>query len=519
MTSGRYDVLVIGAGLSGLTTAAFLAQGGARVLVCEQAAEVGGLFNSFSRAGYHFDGGIKAVENSAVMMPMLAQLGLLEQVHLRPSPIALITNGRVLPMRGWAHVVAYFHLLGDLFPGDVPGLRRVLRDARTVFELLDGVLDFPVPFFDLPGGAGGARAEWFKRQGAALSRAPRAARLMRTGLRPYLRRHLGDAGLVNLLSGLFPDGTSAFFGLGYFRLFLDYNYPRGGIQTIPRALAEALRGWGGEIRLNARVSRVLLEGGRACGVALSGGEEIRAGYVVAAADLRQTLTSLVPESLLPADFDAKLRRAEVSHSVFNVFLGLDMPPGELKLEGCQHVFYSPDLRGIDEPDRVALPDYFAHVPQEISVPCLHQPDLAPPGKTGLNISAMTSWRYRGGWEQAASDYEKRKDDCARQLIAGLEKFVPGLSERIELRVIATPRTIHARTSNTEGAIMGWSYDRGRTLSRGRFYQMPSSVLTPVPRLLVAGHWAFSPGGSPVAVLTGKLAAERLLKRSAAERDA
>lgn len=65
-----FDAIVIGAGRSGLTAAAYLARGGAHVLVCEQNSRVGRLFNSFWRGGYVFDSGIKAVENSAVMMPI-----------------------------------------------------------------------------------------------------------------------------------------------------------------------------------------------------------------------------------------------------------------------------------------------------------------------------------------------------------------------------------------------------------------------------------------------------------------
>jgi phytoene dehydrogenase-like protein len=147
---GRYDAIVIGAGLSGLTAAAFLAQAGARVLVCEQADQVGGLFKSFRRGGYQFDGGIKAVENSAVMMPMLAQLGLLARVQLRRSPIALVTAGQVQPILGFADVEAYFRALEALYPGEEAGLRRVLADARVVYELLDAALCFPIPFFALP---------------------------------------------------------------------------------------------------------------------------------------------------------------------------------------------------------------------------------------------------------------------------------------------------------------------------------------------------------------------------------
>jgi len=65
ITDNRFDAIVIGAGLSGLTAAAFLAQGGARVLVCEQNAQAGGLFNSFWREGYLFDGGIGLIRQAA----------------------------------------------------------------------------------------------------------------------------------------------------------------------------------------------------------------------------------------------------------------------------------------------------------------------------------------------------------------------------------------------------------------------------------------------------------------------
>lgn len=505
-----YDAIVIGGGLSGLTAAAFLAKEGVRVLVCEQADQVGGLFNSFWRSGYLFDGGIKAVENSSVMMPMLSQLGLLEQIRLIPNPIALVTGGQVQVVQHFNDVEAYFHLLEEFFPSEQAGLKQVLQDTRTIYELMDGFLSFPIPFFDPPQGGNEARAEWLKIHGSLLTRLPRAASLMNQDLRPYLQRHLRNPNLINLISDLFPDGTSVFFGLGYFRMFLDYYYPEGGIQVIPRAMADSVRKWGGEIRLNTRVDQVLLDGKQAFGVRLSNGEEIHAGYIIAASDLRQALTHLVPETVLPARFNQKLHAAEVSHSVFNVFLGIDVPAESLNLHGCSHIFYHPDLYGINEEDRITRSDYFAHVPQEISIPCLHQPELAPQGKTGMIISAMTSWQYGNGWERESTEYKQMKESYTHELIASLEKYIPHLSDHIDICFSATPHTIASRTSNTQGAIMGWSFHRQRTFSRSNFLQMRSSVLTPVPRLLTAGHWAYSPGGSPVAVLTGKLAAEAIL---------
>ena len=71
-----YDVIVAGGGISGLTASAYLAKSGYTVLLCEKESKVGGLVNSFERDGFRYDGGIRAVENSGIMFPMLRQLGI-----------------------------------------------------------------------------------------------------------------------------------------------------------------------------------------------------------------------------------------------------------------------------------------------------------------------------------------------------------------------------------------------------------------------------------------------------------
>lgn len=508
----EYDVVVIGAGIAGLVAAGYLAKGGARVLVCEQGAQVGGLFNSFQREGYLFDGGIKAVENAGLILPTLGQLGVLDRVHLVKSSIAMITDNVLQPIRGAADLEAYFQHLVALFPNEQRGLQQVHGDARRIFDLLGALLNFSSLFGQ---SQDGRSPSWLRANLGTLSRAPQILGLLNTPLRRYIEQRIHSPALANLLCDLFPDGTTAFFGLAYFGVFLDYYYPEGGIQTVPQALAEAIRNWGGEITLNTRVERIRLSSGRACGVILADGREIDARHVLAASDARQIFTKLLPLESPPGDFMNKLLRAETSHTAFNVFLGVDLPVECLNLQGCGHLFYAPDLEGICEADRLSREDYFAHVPQELSVPCLHDPSLAPPGKTGLILCAMTSWRYADNWGLAGGRpterYERLRQRFAGEMIAALGRFIPELESRIELRLIGTPYTLHARTLNHEGAIMGWSYNRAKTFYRGNFLQMAKAVLTPIPNLLMAGHWAFSPGGSPTAVLTARLAAERILK--------
>jgi len=505
------DAVVIGAGIAGLTAAAYLAKAGYKVLVCEQARQVGGLFNSFRREGYAFDGGIKAVESSGMMLPMLAQLGLLERLQLEKSPVGLILDSHFHRLEDMSGVEAYFTTLTVLYPHEERGLKRILTDLRTICGVMGALLSFPNPLFVERESSRSAQTVWFAQNRDILKHAPRIIPLAGTSLRSYLERRVHDPGLVSLLSELFPDGTSAFFGLGYFYMFRDYYYPRGGVRAIPDVLAAAIVEWGGEILLNARVEQILVEGGRAAGIRLEDGREFRTNQVLAAGDLRRTFTCLLPAEASPSRFVKKLLKAGPSHTVFNVFLGLDMPVEELNLPGCQHFFYLPKREGVSEEDRLSRPDYFTRVPQEISVPCLRQPGLAPPGKTGMNLSAMTSWDYLGGWDPRSPDYARRKDQYAAEMIASLEQFWPGLSERIELCFVGTPATIQAHSLNLDGAIMGWSYDRRKTLKRHGILSMEKNVHSPLPGLYLAGHWAFSPGGSPVAVLTGKLAADQILK--------
>ena len=517
----QYDVVVIGAGIAGLTAAAYLARGGARVVVCEQDEQAGGYFYSFRREGYLFDAGIKAIENAGIMRPTLAQLGLLDRVKLLRSPIALITETDVQPIRSPEDITAYFNSVMAWFPDQREGLTRILRDVQSIATALGALVAMSSASFAATPEEARRTSGGFGRIAGALARVPAIVSLTRGTLRGYLEQRLSNPRVVNLLCDVFPDGTTPFFGLAYYSMFLDYYYPQGGMQRVPDVLASAIREWGGEVRTRSEVLHIGMASGRATGVTLADGTEIHAGYVISCGDARRAFTQLLPEGAVPPQFLATLLKAEPSHSVFTVFLGVDLAAEDLRLQGCPHVFYAPDRNGVGGTDRQQTADYFARVPQEISVPCIVDAGLAPPGKSGIILSALTTWHYADHWGtdngKPTERYEQLRARFASQMVASLEKFIPGLASRTEFVLTGTPYTLNARTSNYEGAIMGWSYDRTKTLHRGSLLQMGRSVRTPVPNLYMAGHWAFSPGGSPVAVMTGKLAANQILKATGTKR--
>jgi phytoene dehydrogenase-like protein len=98
------------------------------------------------------------------------------------------------------------------------------------------------------------------------------------------------------------------------------------------------------------------------------------------------------------------------------------------------------------------------------------------------------------------------------MIAALSRHLyPGLAGTVRARFMTTPVTLEAYTGNTDGAIVGWAFDGARMPAVRQMQRVASSVRTPIPDVLQAGQWTYSPGGVPMAILTGKLAANRALK--------
>lgn len=200
----------------------------------------------------------------------------------------------------------------------------------------------------------------------------------------------------------------------------------------------------------------------------------------------------------------------------NVFVAADLDPSQLPKGTCPHIFLFPDYQGIDQEDRVNE-DFYTRSPVEISVPCLNDPGLAPPGKTGIIISALARTDFASHWGtdqgRQTPQYESLKERVADQLIATAERVFPDLRRRLIFRQVSTPYTLQRLTMNTGGSICGWTYDRRATFRRKADDSIRKSVATPVVNLLQAGHWTVYPGGAPVCVMSGRLAADHIVRKA------
>ena len=156
--------------------------------------------------------------------------------------------------------------------------------------------------------------------------------------------------------------------------------------------------------------------------------------------------------------------------------------------------------------------YYALTTYEIAIPALRDRSLAPEGKTGLIVSTLFDYRltkhvYDNGWKDAFLS-------CVTDLmVKTLDRSIyPGLAGSIESSFTSTPMTIQKLTGSTDGAITGWSFTNHPVPAESRLVRIANSVVTPLPNIVQAGQWTYSPSGFPVSLITGKLAADRIHKR-------
>jgi phytoene dehydrogenase-like protein len=510
--NNSYDVVIIGGGLAGLSAGAYIARDGHSLLICEQAEQTGGYFRSFNREGFCFDTGLKAVENAGMLLPMLQQLKLDKKVNLHKSITAMVFSDGFVVLKTPRDIHQFYDHLSQHFPDQRSGLKALEKDSDKISQWVNVMVTLPNPLFEEPKHLLGRLPAWLFHNFPALINFRSTQSLLEVPLTKYLERHLSNPNLIRILSQLYFGGTPALFGLGYSKIYLDYYYPEKGMQSLTDVLEGYIIKKGGYIQTNTRVSKISVENGQAIGVELENGGVIRSKYVISASDMKRTFLDLVEPLALNKKFRDRIEKAEIGESAVCVFLGTDIPAEKLPVQGCPHFYVHPDYEGIEAMDRMK-DDFFSHTPVEMSIPVLNNPALAPPGKSGIIISALAKSGFSRDWETQAGKttpaYYVLKEKVADQLISIAQKVIPDLKKHILFHQIDTPYTYGRYTLNSGGSICGWTYDRQTTFHRKGTGGMGTSMLTPIDNLLQAGHWTVYPGGAPVCILSGRLAAAYL----------
>jgi phytoene dehydrogenase-like protein len=520
----EYDAIVVGGGIAGLTATAYLSKTGLRTLLCEKEPSCGGLINSFERDGFVFDGGIRALENSGVLLPMLKHLGI--QLDLVRNHVSLGIEDRVIRLESEAGVNDYQTLLEGLYPQSKAEITRIIEQIRLIMQYMQVQYGINNPLFlDFKKDRDYLIKEilpWMLKYALTI----RKVTSLNRPVIDFLRQYTSNQNLLDIISQHFFQQTPAFFALSYINLYLDYNYPLGGTGKLIDRMTEFIVNHGGLISTNTEI-RMIDPGTRL--VMDAHGNQHQYRKLVWAADLKSfyRLVSLenIHDGLVK---EACLRRqAEVADkvgndSIYTVYLAVNLDKSYFERIASEHFFYTPSRRGQSQAGPIPiqagrdeierwLKEFFALTTYEISIPVLRDPTLAPLGQSGLIVSvlfdyALTRHIQEMGW------YEPFKALCERCVAATLDSSVyPGLQQAILQSFSSTPLTMQRLAGNSEGAITGWSFTNHPMPAESRLPKIMNAVTTPVPGVFQAGQWTYSPAGFPVSIITGKIAADRVIK--------
>ncbi len=474
--AAAYDAVVVGAGIGGLVVANLLARASLAVLLVEQHYMVGGYCSTFRRGGYTFDAATHfypLLGNPETLTGrLLAELGVATGwVKMDPVDTFHFPDGSRFEVP--ADFATYLARLKSEFPDEAAALDAFFARVREAYLL--GLLVY-------------FRGREVERLGD----------LATLTVRQVLDETFRDPKLKLLLTADCPHwgsppGRTSFVFDSMLRLsyFLGNYYPRGGSQAFADELARCFEARGGDILMRSRVRRIEVEDGAARGVEIEvrrgqtvSRERIAAAVVVSNADLLLTLERLVGEEHLP-ELLASVRGLRPTFPCFLTHLGLrGVPDGVLRAAQGYHW----DSWEMDRVGRDALRF-------KVFAPTLYEPAMAPPG--GQEIIVQKVQELDRG---AIADWPAHKRRVEGEVLAGLERLLPGIGERIVVCASASAETSARFTLNHHGAMLGWEMSPDQ-LGAGR-----PDVSTPIAGLHLVGHWTRPGGGvTPVIVSAEKVA--------------
>lgn len=494
-------VVVIGSGFGGLAAAVRLAARGHAVTVVEQRDQPGGRAYVYRQDGFQFDGGPTVITAPWLITDLFTLAGRDPDDYVRLVPVdpfyrIFFPDGAQFDYTGDSErMLAEISRLSQYPDEDAAGYLAFVEMSRRIFDR--GFTDLaatpflsPWPMLRIVPDL--IKLESYRSVYGLVSRFVRDDRL-----RQVLSFH-------SLLVGGNPfDTTSIYALIHYLEREWGVWYAMGGTGAVVDALVRLLGELGGELRLNAPVSQIMIEGDRAVGVRLATGEEVAADIVVSNADVARTYGSMLPAHARGVYSRRRLRRTRYSMSLVVIYFGTNRLYRDDAANRLAHhnIILGPRYRELldDIFRRKVLADDFSLY---LHMPTMTDPSLAPPGHEAFYVLAPVP--HLGGnvdWERTATPFRDR-------IMNFLEaEYLPDLSQHLVTERMIDPR--HFR--DTLGSFRGSAFSVEPVLTQSAYFR-PHNRAPKVPNLYFVGAGTHPGAGLP-GVLTSARIADDLIAQS------
>jgi len=520
-----YDAVIIGGGHNGLVSAAYLARAGMKTLVLEKRHVLGGAaVTEEVFPGFRF--------SVASYVVSLLRPEIIRELDLPRHGLDILPlDGTFTPLKD-----DYLWRVND-HGRTIRELRRwSLKDAEAYEEygqLMVEMAKFIKPILSMvPPDMTGLDPRQFAPLGGlarAFQKLPEKqqavfVQLMTMSATDFLRQWfetdpliatMSASGIIGTYQGVQSPGT-AYVLLHHYMGEIDgafraWGIPRGGTGGISNAIGSAAREAGAEIRMEAPVERILVKDGRAVGVVLKSGEEIRATSVLSSVDSKLTFLGLIEPGTLEPEFEAEVRRFKFRGSSGKVNMAVDRLPDFTCLPGeGEHlrgaISFSASVDDMERAYDDAKYGRWSRRPyMDMIIPTLVDPSMAPPGKHVISCFVQYA-PYK--LDPSLGTWDDNREAFGDAVIDRIAEVAPNIRDIILHRQVLTPLDMERTIGLTEGNIF-----QGELSLEQLFFNRPipgyARFRTPLRDLWLCGS-ATHPGGGIMGA-NGRIAAMEVIK--------
>lgn len=489
----QYDYIIIGAGMGGLSAANFLAKYNKKVLVLEKHNIPGGLVTSFPRKGVHFDLGIHGLyelkEGQAIPQFMeFWKAPLVETVALK-GDLKCFIDGKEYDFEHGKLRESFL----KQFPENKDEVNHIFDVMETINTEMFSGTEAPEPPYDM---------NLFQLIKFGMNSKKRMPAFMKYGNKDVSKMLDSFTAGEELKTAIYSKAPypMVFMAFAYqWGVYGKNYYPINGMQAIPDAAVKGLHGLGGELKLNAEVTEILVKDNRAYGVKTKDGTEYH-GQVISNASPHFTYEWISDEAAAKGKMKKAISKRKIFEPIAALFMSLDENKYNLgNLEGIS-ILSKKDYK-------MKTSDY---IPETAPIVINIYPSRPGDEFRALVASVPISYEYNNNWETEAGGsrgekYKKLKKEIEEVLLNRIEEQMGReFIDAISYHELSTPLTYERYTYSKNGSFMGWSIEQSE-------YGKYMKQRTDIKNLYLVGQWVFPGFGVAGVMASGYYLSKEILK--------
>ena len=487
---GKKKVIVVGGGIAGLSAGIYALKAGFNVEIFEKNPVPGGECMGWNRKGYHIDNCIHWLTGTNPkdgLFNVWKTVGAIDENTEYADTDRFYSSrldGKEVSL--WNDLEKTRKELIEAAPEDEEEIRKFIQHVEYAKSC---IIPSKKPM-DMMG------VKDYIEMGKDMADMPKV-------MKEYGKINCGDLAkrfktpvMRKLMSDYLPaDYTAYSFLVSYATMASgNGNIPLRGSLAMTLRIVDKFKGMGGVLHTNTPVKRIVIDGKKATGIELADGQVIKADEVITAVDTDFLYGHLIDKRYMPKE----LKKAYENRKAYPVTSGFQVAYAiDSDFSGKDTIFFNCESLKIGDNlfDRMSVKAY------------AYDTSFAPEGKTVLQANIVQSDEDYLYWDSLSKEeYKAKKEELAGELTKRIIKEFPELEGRMELLDCWTPLTYNRYCNAYHGSYMGFVTTVGNRQMRFK------GIVKGIDHLFVAGQWVMSPGGLPIAVISGKFAVQRILKK-------